>query len=96
LVLAPSEALAEMTRGVIAYEGRGCSVYAISTPTGYTIAEWYGGLAYQGDMVVGELNSYGFQTLYNTTRDGKLRVWIDDFWLSRDRAIEKLLEKRCR
>jgi hypothetical protein len=87
---------ADMVKGVVAYDGRGCDWYAIRTSIGYTVAEWYGGSASRGDLVVGELHSYGLKDVYNITRDHTLRVWIDDFYTSLDGTLDKLRQKNCR
>ena len=44
-------------------------------------------------MVVGELETYGFVDAYNVTQRSTLTVWIEDYFLSRDRAASKYLEK---
>jgi hypothetical protein len=73
----------------------GCDYYLIEDSTGsYTLAEWYGGATtYAGDIIYGELHSYGFKDLYDITRDRTTRAWLDDWLLSQDSASEKLIDK---
>lgn len=73
----------------------GCDYYLIEDSTGsYTLAEWYGGVSPdRGDIVVGDLHSYGFKDLYDITNGLSTRVWLDDWLLSRNRAAEKLTDK---
>jgi hypothetical protein len=86
---------ASSIKGVSLGEFASCSYYLIEDSSGdYTLAEWYGGITpYEGDVLYGELHSYGFKDLYNITRDNSTRVWIDDYLLSEDRATEKLIDE---
>jgi hypothetical protein len=36
--------------------------------------------------------SYGSKDIYNLTADSELRVWVEDFWLSKEDAFEKYYE----
>lgn len=82
-------------KGTSLGEFSSCDYYLIEDSSGdYTLAEWYGGsTAYEGNILVGELHSYGFKDLYNITRDNSTHVWIDDYLLSEDSAAEKLIDK---
>jgi len=76
--------------GVVVLEDTpSCDHFIIETSGGYTLAEWYGGAVsvWEGDRVYGDLNSYGFKTIFIDGR-GEMRVWIDDFWASRTKALE--------
>lgn len=72
----------------------GCDYYLIEDPTGsYSLVEWFGGIIPdEGDTVYGELYSFGFKDLY-TSYGSKARVWIDNYFLSEDRASEELIDK---
>ena len=61
----PSFAHASTLKGVSLGEFGSCDYYLIEDSLGdYTLAEWYGGITpYDGDIVVGELHSYGFKDL---------------------------------
>lgn len=95
LFLLPLTVQAASLRGTSLGEISGCDYYAIEDNYGdYTIAEWYGGITpYAGDVVAGDLHSYGFKDIYNITRDRSSRAWLDDWLLSEERAMEKLVDK---
>ena len=85
-----------------AHAGKGtvvaiCSAHhLISSSQGYAIIEWYGGNSpSRGDVIVGDFQSYGMKDVFNLSQDSDVRVWVDDFWMSKDRAVEKFSEK-CR
>lgn len=70
------------------------SHYVVSTTMGFAILEWYGGNEpAKGDVIVGDFESYGLKDLYNLQADSETRAYVDDYWLSRDRAAEKFAEK---
>jgi hypothetical protein len=63
---------------------------------GIYLLEWYGGFEPDvGESILGDLRSYGFKDVYYPKSRSKGRVYVDDYMLSRSRAIEKLAEK-CR
>ena len=74
---------------------RGCDYFIADGPSGHYVLEWYGGYdPARGDGIFGELNVYGFKdVLYTGGRDG--RVYVDDYLLGKESALEKLREK-CR
>ena len=66
--------------------------YVVDTTSGYSVIEWYGGvIPAEGDRILGDLNSYGFKDVYVAHR-GESQVWIEDFMLDEDGAIEKIYE----
>jgi hypothetical protein len=74
----------------------GCRDYFLADGDsgGIYLLEWYGGNdPSKGDSIVGELKSYGLKDVFYPDSGGSGRVYVDDFMLSRDRAIEKLREK---
>lgn len=72
----------------------GCDYFIIDAPSGYVVAEWYGGHdPYQGETVVGAFNSYGFRTFFYRFRKTEGRAYIEDFGLDEDDALEKLSEQ---
>jgi hypothetical protein len=83
-------------KGVVVYYRSGCSYFIVETTLGYALLEWYGGSdPDKGDIRAGNFENYGFTDIYNLTKDDTIQVWVDDFWLSKDSAIEKYLE-HCR
>lgn len=72
---------------------RSCDYFIADGPQGYFLLEWYGGYDPQrGDGIYGELGSYGFKdVLYSGGQEG--RLYIDDYMLSKDGALEELHDK---
>jgi hypothetical protein len=82
-------ALAEKAE-VVLYKS-GCRSYFIAEgPRGFYLLEWYGGYdPSKGDVIVGEIGSYGFKDVYYSKQDRKGRIYVDDYLLSKDRVLEK-------
>lgn len=60
---------------------------------GFALLEWYGGNdPSEGDVLVGDYESYGFKNIFNATANAKLRVWVEEYWLSEDDVVEKYHE----
>jgi len=77
---------------------RGCRDYFLADGDsgGVYLLEWYGGYDPDvGDAIVGDLRSYGFKDVIYPANGSTGRVYVDDYMLSRSRAVEKLREK-CR
>lgn len=75
--------------GVVVYEG-GDDYYIIETRKGYTVLEVYSGILYEGDRVRGELNHYNFKYIINKNRQSEVRVYIEDYMLSDEGALNWL------
>ena len=81
-------------KGTVVTTIRGCDYYVVSSPLGYAILEWYGGVVpTKGDTIVGDFESYGLKDVYDVTKDAETTVWVEDFFLSSGRAVEKILDK---
>ena len=81
----------DCVEGVVVYEGDD-DYYIVETRKGYTVLERYSGRLYEGDKVRGELNKYNFKYLINRNNNSEVKVYIDDYMLSDDDALEKLGE----
>ncbi len=82
-------------KGVVSHRIRGCDYFLIyiERSSDYVLAEWYGGYdPEKGDVVYGSFSPYGFKDV-NYANDREGRLWIEDYALRRDRALEKLYEK---
>lgn len=67
--------------------------YVVDTGINCSVVEWYGGsLLSEGDELVGDLESYGFKDIFNLTRKNESRVYIEDYLLDEDEAIERVYE----
>ena len=84
--------------GVVVYMERGCDYFVVYTPKNFSYAVlqyWTGFYPSVDDVLVGNLSSYGFETLFNVTWNREFRVWVEDYLLSDRRAAEIILNK-CR
>ncbi len=72
--------------GIVVYEGR-WGYFIVETGRGFTVLEVYSGMMYEDQKVKGNLNSYGFKYILNINSDSEVRVYIEDFMLSADRAV---------
>ena len=80
-------------KGEVVYKSSRCDYFIVETPSGYALLEWYGGNdPDKGDIVVGNYEDYGFKDIYNLTADQEMKVWVEDYWLSKDDALERLFE----
>ena len=75
--------------GVVVYEGDD-DYYIVETRKGFTVLERYSGRLDEGDKVRGELNKYNFKYLINRNRSSEVKVYIEDYMLSDDDAVEWL------
>lgn len=77
---------------VIAYPG-GCDYFLADGNRGIYLLEWYGGYdPSEDDLIVGDIGSYGMKSVYYPKKDREGRVWVEDFLLSKDDAIEQYRE----
>jgi len=77
----------DCVEGVVVYEGRD-DYYIVETRKGYTVLERYSGRLDEDDKVRGELNRYNFKYLINRNKDSEVKVYIEDYMLSDDKALE--------
>ncbi len=78
-------------KGEVVYHATGCDYFLVETKMGLTVLEWFGGNdPARGDLLAGDFESYGMHDAYNLTADSDLTVWVEDYWLSVDQALETL------
>ncbi|MBA2408432.1 MAG: hypothetical protein H0V62_01165 [Gammaproteobacteria bacterium] len=81
-------------QGVVVYYESGCDYYIVETNHGYALLEWYGGNdPSEGDILVGDYESYGMEDIWNLTADAETQVWVEDYWMSEDNVIEDYHEQ---
>ena len=81
-------------RAEVSHRISGCDWFLAEDASGFVLMEWYGGNdPDKGDSLVGELHSFGMKTIFNLRSDSEVRVWIEDFMLSKESALEGLYEK---
>lgn len=85
---------ANAAKGVVVLYKSGCSYYIVETTMGYVILEWYGGNdPSEGDTLVGDYENYGMKDIYNLSADSETKVWVEEFWLSKNSVFEKYYDK---
>jgi len=73
--------------GEIVYEGRN-GYCIVSSPQGYAIIEFYSNYGSEGDMIYGNINHYSFTYAYVGNNTSTSKVYIEDYAISKDRAVE--------
>ncbi|WP_157160195.1 hypothetical protein [Cupriavidus sp. BIS7] len=87
-VFASASAFAD--QAIVVFKRSGCDYFIASNNKGLYLLEWYGGYdPSEGDLVVGPINRYGFKDVYYPRQDREGRLYIDDYELSQDSAIDK-------
>lgn len=83
---------ASAARGVVAFYNERSNKIVIETDNGFTCGEVTGIIVHlsRGDEVAGDLESSGSHEIYNITEDESFSMWIDDYWLSKERALDWL------
>jgi hypothetical protein len=80
--------------GVVTHRIRGCDYFLVEAKKGYDLLEWYGGYdPDKGDTIAGRFESYGFHSVVDTTADEDLRIYTEDYQLSKGDALDKLAHK---
>ena len=74
-------------KGIVVYEGQG-DYYIIETSGGYVIAERYSGILYEDQTIYGPLHSYGSKFFIDLNRDSEVKLYIEDYMLTQERAVE--------
>lgn len=77
--------------GVVVYEGR-YDYFIVYTENGYCIVEAYGCCLSEDDIIIGELNSFGFKDVYIKNRERTIRVYVEDYWMSEQKAIDWMVD----
>jgi hypothetical protein len=91
LSLFVSNAIADTA--VVVWYKPGCDYLIADGTNGYYLLEWYGGYdPIEGDVIIGKLNSYGLKNVYYQRRNREGKIYVEDYLLSRDDAIEKYFQ----
>ncbi len=75
----------------------GCDYFIVGTPMGFALLQLWTVTIFkpeEDDIIVGDFESFGFKEVINLTQRRTYRVWVDDYWLSAQRVVEKYL-RRC-
>ena len=85
---------ADQETAVVVARVSGCDYFLADGRKGLYLLEWYGGHdPDEGDTLVGEIASYGFQDVYYISVRSRGRIYVEDYLLSRSDAVEQLLEQ---
>jgi hypothetical protein len=89
-----SSSLASAEKGEVVHYKSGCDYYIVDASMGFALLEWYGGNdPSEGDTLAGDFDSYGMKEIYNLSADSETQVWVEDYMLSKNSAIEKYYEQ---
>lgn len=89
-----SEAFKVLGSATVVYKQNGCDYMILENSSGFIFAEWMGGNdPDQGDNIAGNFKSYGTKEFYNDSRRSKTKLWVDDYMLSKESALEKMNDK---
>lgn len=82
------------TQGQVVYFKSSCSYFVVNTVLGYAVLRLVEGKSIRvGDVLTGDFESYGMKNIYNSSRKLSCNVMVENFWLSKDRAMEIYYEK---
>ena len=72
-----------------------CDYFIVETEAGFCIFEWFGGnMPIKGDILRGDLDSYGFQNAYNVTQKADITAYVEEYWLDQAEVME-MFYKLC-
>ena len=77
-------------KGEVSWSGKQCSYCIIQTSQYYVLVEVQSGSLNKDDQVEGELHAYNFKTITDTSHGKNVRVYIENYWSSKDRCFEWL------
>ena len=70
-----------------------CFHFVADGPRGLYVLEWFGGYEpIEGDVIIGDLSSFGFEDVYYPLVNRKGRVWVEDYWESIGSASEEIID----
>ena len=80
---------------IVVYHPQGCDYFICrDNDDDFYLLEWFGGNdPDKGDILFGKFQEYGFQEGYNITQKREFRVWVEEYSVSKDDAIEKYREQ---
>lgn len=78
----------------VVYVKSGCDYFILENLLGFIVAQHFSGADPEvGDEYIGDFNTFGLYDLYNQTQKSSSSLWLDDFMLSKDNAMEKIKDK---
>ena len=89
----PSVANADAHKMCVVFANGNVLVMCDQFETNYTAVDFYTGFVDEGDWLHGETEMYGQHNFYNINKDCNVSCFVDEFWLSKQQAIEWLKER---
>ncbi len=77
--------------GTVIWQQSGCKYVIIESSVWYVVAE--NDDLYLGDRVRGNLTTYGFEDVYNLSGKREVSLYIDNYYGSKSRAMERVNDK---
>ena len=75
---------------VVVFYPSGCDYFIADGSKGFYLLEWYSGYdPSEGDLIAGDIGSYGFKDVYYPKQDRTGRVYVEDYLLSESSVIEE-------
>ena len=94
LVLSVNQSYA--VQGTVVLYKSECDFFIVKTPKGYALLEWYEGAEPdEGDTITGNIETFGYQDIYNNSKKENTHVWVEDYYLRKEKVVEKYVEN-CR
>lgn len=70
-----------------------CDWFLAESDEGFIVLEWYGGNEpEEGDVLFGDFSVYGFADVYNVTAESEVYLWLDDYMLDEEAALQQLVD----
>ena len=71
-----------------------CDYFLLFNKSGYVVAEHSSGEEFdEGKYVYGNINTYGSLDIYNEDLDESETIYVEDWGLSKEDAMEKLIDE---
>ena len=83
---------AEQIKGIVVYDGK-YDYHIVETKKFYVIIERYTGPSFsRGDIIYGDLHSYGFKMVKVNDSSSQTKVYIENYWTNIDKCYDWLKE----
>ena len=79
-------------KGVVIFDAKS-DYHIVETSRFYVLVEWYSGPDFsKGDVIYGDLHSYNFKMVRVNNNTKETKVYIENYWTSKERCMEWLRE----
>src|SRR5688572_24236575 len=81
-------------KGAVCFKVGACDYMIVCLKNGnYSVCQDYFDKCDEGDILVGEFQSYGFTDAYNLTKDDECRIYVEDWEVSNESAMDEWKEE---